>query len=66
VDTVPLADEGTRNSNLSTAVFKMVEHFGKEATAEVLPEMLARCTLPEKEKRKTALRILHRTEREQS
>jgi len=58
-DRVPLADEGTRNSNLSTAVFKMVEHFGREATAEVLPEMLSRCTLPDKEKRKTALRILN-------
>ena len=64
VDRVPLADEGTRNSNLSTAVFKMVEHFGKEATAEVLPEMLARSTLPEKEKRKTALRILHKSQGE--
>ena len=63
-DRVPLADEGTRNSNLSTAVFKMVEHFGKEATAEVLPEMLARSTLPEKEKRKTALRILHKPQGE--
>jgi len=64
VDRVPLADEGTRNSNLSTAVFKMVEHFGKEATAEVLPEMLARSTLPEKEKLKTALRILHKSQGE--
>jgi len=62
---VPLADEGTRNSNLSTAVFKMVEHFGKEATAEVLPEMLARSTLPEKEKRKMALRILHKPQGEE-
>ena len=60
VDRVPLADEGTRNSNLSTAVFKMVEHFGKEATSDALPYLLAKSTLPEKEKRKTALRILHK------
>jgi len=42
-----------------------VEHFGKEATAEVLPEMLARSTLPEKEKRKMALRILHKPQGEE-
>lgn len=66
VDRVPLADEGTRNSNLSTAVFKLVQHFGKEAAAEVLPELLARSTLPEKEKRKTALRILHKSQGERA
>ena len=66
VDTVPLADEGSRNTNLSTAVFKMVEHFGKEAAADALPYLLAKSTLPEKEKRKTALRILYKPEREQS
>ena len=66
VDRVPLADEGTRNSNLSTAVFKLVEHFGKEAAAEVLPELLARSTLPEKEKLKTALRILHKPQGERA
>ncbi len=64
VDRVPLADEGTRNSNLSTAVFKMVEHFGKEAAADALPYLLAKSTLPEKEKRKTALRILHKPQGE--
>ena len=66
VDTVPLADEGTRNSNLSTAVFKMVEHFGKEATSDALPYLLARSTLPEKEKLKTALRILHKPQGERA
>ena len=66
VDRVPLADEGTRNSNLSTAVFKMVEHFGKEATSDALPYLLAKSTLPEKEKRKTALRILHKPQGERA
>jgi len=64
VDKVPLADEGTRNSNLSTAVFKMVEHFGKDTTADALPYLLAKSTLPDKEKRKTALRILHKSQGE--
>ena len=66
VDRVPLADEGTRNSNLSTAVFKLVEHFGKEAAADALPYLLAKSTLPEKEKRKTALRILHKPQGERA
>lgn len=65
-DTVPLADEGTRNSNLSTAVFKMVQHFGKEATSDALPYLLAKSTLPEKEKRKMALRILHKSQGERA
>jgi len=64
VDKVPLADEGTRNSNLSTAVFKMVEHFGTDTTADALPYLLAKSTLPDKEKRKTALRILHKSQGE--
>lgn len=60
---VPLNEVGTRNLNLSTAVLKMMEHFGADVTEEVLPELLAKCTLPDKEKRKTALRILSKPER---
>ena len=62
-DTIPLDEEGARNTNLATGVYKMVELFGKAATAAALPAMLARSTLPEKEKRKTALRILHGAKR---
>ena len=63
-DKVPLADEGTRNPNLATALHRMKELFGKEATEEALPDMLARSTLPEKEKREMAERILNQAKKE--
>ncbi len=57
-DTVPLADEGTRNQSLAVALLRMRELFGREATEEALPAMLARSTLPEREKRKLVRRVL--------
>ncbi len=46
--------EGSRNTNLSTAMLRIRELFGRGVLAEVMPQLLAKSSLPEKEKRKMA------------
>jgi hypothetical protein len=50
--------EGERNTCLSSAILNIRSKFGREALAGVLPRLLEKSTLPEKEKRKMAIRML--------
>ena len=66
VEAVPLADEGTRNQNLHGAAWNIGDKIGLEALVQVVPLLLARSTLPEKEKRTIINRAITRTERKQN
>jgi len=66
VDKVPLADEGTRNQNLHSVSWNVGDKFGLDALVQLAPVMLARSTLPEKEKRTIINRAITRTERKQA
>ena len=66
VETVPLADEGTRNQNLHGAAWNIGDKIGLEALVQVAPLLLARSTLPDKEKRTIINRAITRTERKQN
>jgi len=66
VDKVPLADEGTRNQNLHGAAWNIGDKIGLEALVQVAPLLLARSTLPDKEKRTIINRAITRTERKQN
>ena len=66
VDKVPLADEGTRNQNLHGAAWNIGDKIGIEALVQVAPLLLARSTLPEKEKRTIINRAITRTDRKQN
>ena len=53
VDKVEGLDEkGYRNTCLSSAMHNILDKFGVEAAKEVLPELLTKSTLPNKEKHK--------------
>jgi len=58
-ETVPLDEEGTRNSNLSGAMLNIRDKFGKEALTDALPYLLAKSTLPSKEKNRMVRRVLN-------
>ena len=66
VDSLPESfdSEGSRNTQLSTAMLRIRELFGVGVLAEVMPRLLARSSLDDKEKRKMAKNKLksHRKE----
>lgn len=62
-DKVPLDVETMRNTNLHGAAWNIGDKFGAAALAEIAPVLLARSTLPEKEKRTIVNRALTQAER---
>lgn len=65
-DKAELADEGTRNASLYGVAWNIGDKLGTEALAAIAPELLARSTLPEKEKRTIINRALTHAERKQT
>lgn len=66
VDKVPLDEEGTRNQSLHGAAWNVGDKFGLAVLTQLAPLMLAKSTLPEKEKRTIINRAITRTKRKQS
>lgn len=63
VEAVPLASEGTRDTNAAGAMLNVGTKFGYDALKAVMPRILEKSTLPAKQKNKKAIRILLQTER---
>lgn len=59
-----LNDAGSRNTRLASAMLNIRDTFGAEILGEVLPDLLAKSGLPEKEKRRMARRILRQRVKE--
>ena len=62
-DRAELGEAGTRDCRLASVMLNVRDMFGREALKEILPELLARSTLPERRKRRMAERILKENER---
>ena len=66
LDMVPLDEDGTRNQNLHGAAWNIGDKFGLAVLTQLIPLLLARSTLPEKEKRTIINRAITRTERKET
>jgi len=66
VEAVPLDEVGTRDTNAAGVMLNVGTKFGYDALKAVMPRILEKSTLPEKQKNKKAIRILLQTERKQT
>lgn len=62
IDKVELANDGTRNSRLVSALYNMIEHFGADITESKLPKIMERSTLSTAEKQRIVNKVFRKTQ----